>query len=129
MDSFLAVPSASGIPTSLSISAQLFCLASARPTTPVIGQRLGQLSADGEHRIERRHGILEDHGDFLTPNLADIRSWKDVSKITPFEPEPLPPAILPGGDGINLKMERTLTDFPEPLSPTIANDSPCSQGK
>ncbi len=30
---------------------------------PAVGsQRLGQLVADRQHRIERSHGVLEDHG-------------------------------------------------------------------
>jgi hypothetical protein len=35
-----------------------------------------------------------------------------------------PETILPGGSGISLMAERTLTLFPQPLSPTIPNVFP-----
>ena len=36
-------------------------------------QHLGQLAADGEHRIERAHRILEDHGHACAADLARLR--------------------------------------------------------
>ena len=33
-------------------------------------QRLGDLVADPLHRVERGHGVLEDHGDLGTPQAA-----------------------------------------------------------
>src|SRR5436190_2640545 len=36
------------------------------------------------------------------------------------------PAILPGGAGLSRRMEFAVTDFPQPLSPTIASVSPSS---
>ena len=36
------------------------------------------------------------------------------------------PAILPGGCGTSRIMEVAVTDFPQPLSPTIATVSPAS---
>ena len=51
----------------------------------VDAQRLGQLVADGEKRVERGHGILKDHADLVAADLAEhfgreprqIRSVKD----------------------------------------------------
>jgi hypothetical protein len=37
---------------------------------PVEPEDLHDLLADGEHRIERSHGLLEDHGDAVAPDLA-----------------------------------------------------------
>ena len=35
-------------------------------------ENLAHLLADREHRIERRHGVLEDHGDVRAPELAQL---------------------------------------------------------
>ena len=35
-------------------------------------QGLGHLLADGEHRVQRGHRLLEDHRDAVTANLADL---------------------------------------------------------
>ena len=34
-------------------------------------QRFGHLAADGKHRVERGHGLLENHGNSLAPDLSD----------------------------------------------------------
>src|SRR4030042_2309522 len=34
--------------------------------------RLLDLVADGEDRVERSHGLLEDHGDAVSPHLPDL---------------------------------------------------------
>ncbi len=34
-------------------------------------QSLGDLAADGEHRVEGGHGVLKDHGDLFAADLAD----------------------------------------------------------
>ncbi len=39
----------------------------------VPADRLGQLIADGEDRIERTHRLLEDHGDALAADGAQLR--------------------------------------------------------
>jgi hypothetical protein len=41
----------------------------AAPHRPVRADRLRQLPADGQHRIERGHRLLEDHGDAVAANL------------------------------------------------------------
>ena len=40
-----------------------------------------------------------------------------------------PPAIRPGGLGINLRIESAVTDFPQPDSPTIPSASPSATSK
>ena len=35
-----------------------------------------------------------------------------------------PSVIIPGGEATNLVIESAVTDYPEPLSPTIARHSP-----
>src|SRR6266568_3180568 len=42
----------------------------AAPHVAMIMQRLGDLEADGEHRVERGHWLLEDHRDAVAANLA-----------------------------------------------------------
>jgi len=36
-------------------------------------ERFHDLQSDGEHRIERGHGLLEDHGDVAAAQLAHLR--------------------------------------------------------
>src|SRR5262249_4749438 len=38
----------------------------------VQAQRLADLPANGKHRIEARHWLLEDHGNTVAPDLADL---------------------------------------------------------
>src|SRR3972149_1454946 len=40
------------------------------PAGTVGGENLGDLVPDRENRVERRHRLLEDHGDLLPPPLA-----------------------------------------------------------
>jgi hypothetical protein len=35
-------------------------------------QGLADLAADGQHRVERGHRVLEDHGDLFAPDLAHL---------------------------------------------------------
>ncbi len=39
----------------------------------VQAQRLGHLAADGVHRVQRRHRLLEDHADAVAAHLAHLR--------------------------------------------------------
>ena len=59
----------SGMPTRRSIS---IARASARRAAEPLmqGQRLGDLAADREHRVERRHRLLEDHRDVVAADVA-----------------------------------------------------------
>ena len=53
--------------------------------------RLHQLVADGEHRVERGHRVLEDHGDLSAPDVAHLllgearagrTSWNRIWPVT-----------------------------------------------
>src|SRR5882762_2627613 len=60
--------------------------------------RLGDLIAHGEHRIERRHRLLEDHRDLVAtdgPQLAGLEG----QQVAPFELDEAPGADMAGGLG------------------------------
>src|SRR5260221_1695808 len=57
----------------------------------MIVQRLGDLEADGEHRVERGHRLLEDHRDAVAADLAHLL-LVEPDEIAPGE------ADMPGGD-------------------------------
>ena len=50
-------------------------------------QDLGNLIADGQHRVERCHRLLEDHGDRIASDLAHLR-FGQLEQIAPFEDDP-----------------------------------------
>jgi hypothetical protein len=89
----------------------------------VVGRdRLGDLVADGQHRVQRGHRVLEDHGDLLAPDLAH-RLLVEVEQVAPSS-RISPAAIRPGGWGISPRTLITVTDLPEPDSPTTPRVSP-----
>ena len=55
---------------------------------------LGDLGADGEQRVERRHRVLEDHRDLLAAHSRSVSSASCTSD-SPFQ-RTSPPVILPG---------------------------------
>ena len=92
-------------------------MARARAAAPSMlqmdGERLHDLQPDPEHRIERRHRLLEDHGDLpaadaphlLVGQAAAIRGHRSGT-------EPLVMRAVPGGSSrITASAE---TDLPEP---------------
>ena len=46
-------------------------------------EHLGQLIADGEHRVEGRHGFLKDHADAVAPDAANLlgRGFEQVLAV------------------------------------------------
>ena len=50
----------------------------------VLDERLGNLIAAGEHRVERRHGLLENHGDLVAANLAHLLA-RELEEVFPLE--------------------------------------------
>src|SRR5690606_19440694 len=50
--------------------------------TPVDDQRFGNLKADSQHRIERRHRLLEDHRHFVAADTAHLR-LRERQKLFP----------------------------------------------
>ena len=49
--------------------------------------RLGDLVADGEHRIKAGHRLLEDHRDAIATNVAHLRG-RQLEQIAPVEHDP-----------------------------------------
>ena len=50
-------------------------------------QRFGDLMADGQHRIQRRHRLLEDHGNGVAANLAHLR-LRQLEQVAALEDHP-----------------------------------------
>ena len=61
-----------GISTSRNISID-FCSSFGSIELRVVFQRFVDLPADGENRVERSHGLLEDHADFVATNVSHLR--------------------------------------------------------
>ncbi len=57
-------------------------------------QHFSDLSADGQHRIERSHRLLENHGNGVAANLPHLR-FRQLEQIAPFEHD----APLDGSSG------------------------------
>ena len=94
---------------------------------PVHPQRLGDLPADGQHRIEARHRLLEDHRDVVAADLAHL-ALGELQQILALEADPRR-RCLPGGSGISRRIDIEVTDLPQPDSPTMASVSPASTGR
>ena len=58
-------------------------------------ERLGDLVADGEHRIEAGRRVLEDHRDFAAANSGESRAGRGREGRVPSTSR-LPPTISPG---------------------------------
>jgi hypothetical protein len=81
--------------------------------------RLGKLLADGQHRIERGHRLLEDHRDLVAADLAHLGSlsFEQVAAlVTGCEPPPK----RAGGIGSRRMIDSEVTLLPHPDSPDDA---------
>ena len=58
--------------------------ASARETDPMLANNLGDLITDREHRIERRHRLLEDHADAVAAQHLHLLH-RERQKISSFK--------------------------------------------
>ena len=85
----------------------------------------GDLPADGQHRVERGHRVLEDHGDLFAADVPPSR-FRSAGAGRARGNERCPLAISPGGMGIRRRIDSMVTDLPQPLSPTTARVSPSS---
>ena len=47
-------------------------------------QRFGDLGADGQHRIQRGHRVLENHGDFRAAHQPHL-FVRELQQVTPLE--------------------------------------------
>jgi hypothetical protein len=86
----------------------------------VAEQRLGDLVADGEERIEARHRLLEDHRDVVAAHLAHL--FRQRQNIAAVEHD-LPSTRLESACSSRM-IDSEVTLLPEPDSPTIATVSP-----
>ena len=83
---------------------------------------LGELTANGEDGVERRHGLLEDNGNVLAASashlvVAELEQVRAVEKDLAFYD-------LAWGEGMRRIRESALTVLPHPLSPTRPIVSP-----
>ena len=78
--------------------------------------RLGDLLADREHRIERAHRLLEDHAD---APAADCRISRSLSVRRSLPSKPISPSTRREPGGSSPRIERPVTVLPQPLSPTM----------
>ena len=84
-------------------------------------QHLGHLAADREHRVERAHRILEDHGHARAADLARLRFAQRAADRC--RRGSIASAVtLPGGSGTRRMIDSAVTLLPLPLSPTSPSD-------
>ena len=76
-------------------------------------QRLGDLLADGEHRVERGHRLLEDHRDLVAADGAHLALVDSVSRSRPSK-RIEPPAIRPAASGSRRRIDSAVTLLPQP---------------
>ena len=86
--------------------------------------RLAHLVADGGHRIEARHRLLEDHADAGAAHRAHLRHGQR-EQIAAFEGDAAPGSMRPGF-GTSRMMASADIDLPQPNSPTSASVSPAA---
>ena len=86
------------------------------------GERLHDLQADPEHRIERGHRLLEDHGDLAAADAAHLLVG-ELEQLAAVEADGA--LRMRAGAWRQQRMTASAeTDLPEPDSPTIATISP-----
>ena len=88
----------------------------------MLTQRLGDLLADGVHRIERRHRVLQDHRELAAAVLAHLRLAQRAAGPR-RRTRSCRSTILPPG-GISRSSDRLVIVLPDPDSPTMPSVSP-----
>ena len=83
----------------------------------VDAQRLDDLVADGEDRVEAGHRVLEHEADLAAAELAQLVAADIVRTSRPVEDRPAD-APRPAGVGNSPISDIIVTDLPDPLSPT-----------
>ena len=86
-------------------------------------ERLGDLPADREHRVERRHRLLEDHRDVVAADVAHLALGQRRADRVPWK-RIVPSTMRPGGEAIRRMIDSDVTLLPQPDSPTTASVSP-----
>ena len=84
---------------------------------------LGDLVADGEDRIERRHRLLKHHRDARAADRAHRLLVERAARFFAVESISLPGSMRPGGR-TRRRIESAVTDLPQPDSPTSPTVSP-----
>ena len=79
--------------------------------------RLADLIADGEHRVERRHRLLEDHRDPVAADRAHL-GGRQREQILAAVLDRARRRSGPGGDAISRMIDSAVTLLPQPDSPT-----------
>ena len=90
-------------------------------TAAVQPQRLGDLLADGEGRVEASHRFLEHHRQLAAAAAAPVRSAPSAG-IRARAGASTPPSRAAGGS--SPMMASAVTILPQPLSPTMARVLP-----
>ncbi len=101
-----------------------FWRASAFATLLVEDDRLHDLRADGEDRVERGHRLLEDHADVAAANRLHL-ALGQADEVAPRN-EMRPVSMLAFDDSSRM-IESDVTLLPEPLSPTMPSVRPSSR--
>ena len=112
-----------GMPTRVSISTA-FCLGVARVHALMQPHRLADLLADGQHRVQAGHRLLEDHRDRVAADVAHLRLGQR-QQIAALEADAARRSC-PAAPAISRRIDIEVTDLPQPDSPTIATVSPAS---
>ncbi len=118
--------SGAGMPASLSISIA-FALAAclSRPWwRTIVSVICEEMRRKGFKEVMGSWKIME----ILLPLIRLMSLAGILSRSSPMK-RISPPAILPGGLGIMLMIERLVTDLPEPDSPTMPRVSPLRSSK
>ena len=93
-------------------------------------ERLDDLEADRQHRIERGHRVLEDHSNFVAAHLAQLggRKLQHIQRLAAIVQEDFAGGDAAGG-AIRRMSERAVTLLPLPDSPTMPSTSPAATSK
>ena len=89
---------------------------------------LHHLRVDAQHRVQRHHRVLEDHGDALAANGAQAAHRRAPARSCAVEQDRGRETIRPGGS-TSRRIEKPVTDLPEPDSPTRPRISPLASVK
>ena len=83
----------------------------------VHAERLADLVADGEQRVQRGHRVLQDHGDALAAHAGASRRRTCRSRSSPSNS--IRPLVMCAAGGSRRRMVRASVLLPEPDSPTM----------
>ena len=92
-------------------------------------QRFGDLVADGEHRVERGHRLLEDHRDRGCRASRASRRSVSASRSRALEQRCARRRCARAASAIRRRIESAVTLLPQPDSPTTPSVSPRLDGE